>query len=96
MKSWYENQLGDQQQGFRSGRGTTDGIFITKRIQQISHKMKKPLCALFVDLTAAFDKIELHWLFSSIRQRIPGSQKLVDLLQKLYSHTTRALVKDTR
>ena len=93
MKSWYENQLGDQQQGFRSGRGTTDGIFITKRIQQISHKMKKPLYALFVDLTAAFDKIERHWLFSSIRQRMPGSQKLVDLLQKLYSHTTTALAE---
>ena len=57
MKSWYENQLGDQQQGFRSSRGTTDGIFITKRIQQISHKMKKPLYAVFVDLTAAFDTV---------------------------------------
>ena len=25
---WYENQLLDEQQGFRSGRGTTDGIYI--------------------------------------------------------------------
>ena len=55
--------------------------------------MKKPLYVLFIDLTAAFGKIERHWLFSSIRQRIPGSQKLVDLLHKLYSHTTKALAE---
>lgn len=91
IKTWYEEQICDQQQGFRSKRGTTDGIFITKQIQQISHKMKKPLYVLFVDLTAAFDKIEREWLFRSIRQRIPGSQKIVDILQKLYSYTTTAL-----
>ena len=28
MRIWYENQLLDEQQGFRSGRGTTDGIYI--------------------------------------------------------------------
>ena len=50
--------------------------------------MRKTLYVLFVDLTAAFDKI---WLFKSIRQRIPGSQKIVDLLEKLYSYTTTAL-----
>ena len=32
LKKWYDEQLLDQQQGFRSGRGTADGIFITKRI----------------------------------------------------------------
>ena len=41
MKIWYDKQLLDQQQGFRSGRGTTDGIFITKRIQQVADKTKK-------------------------------------------------------
>ena len=47
--------------------------------------------ALFIGLTAAFDKIERGWLFQSIRQRIPGSQKIVNVLQELYSHTTSAL-----
>ena len=50
LKNWYENQILDQQQGFRSGRGTTDGLFIAKRIHQITNKMKKPVYALFVDL----------------------------------------------
>ena len=37
LKQWYENQISDQQKGFRTGRGTTDGIFILKHVQQISH-----------------------------------------------------------
>ena len=39
IRNWYESQLLDEQQGFRSSRGTTDGIYIVKRIQQISHKI---------------------------------------------------------
>ena len=30
LKAWYDAQLLDQQQGFRCGRGTADGIFIIK------------------------------------------------------------------
>ena len=29
-RKWYESQLLDEQQGFRSSRGTTDGIYIVK------------------------------------------------------------------
>ena len=35
ITSWYNSQLLDQQQGFRQGRGTTDGIYIIKRIQHL-------------------------------------------------------------
>lgn len=96
MSPWYENQLLDQNQGFRSCRGTTDGIYITKRIQQISDKMKKPIYLLFVDLTAAFDHVIRKWLFMSIYQRFPpGSDKtLIELLEALYDHTTTSLAED--
>ena len=43
LKNWYDQTLLDQQQGFCSGRGTSDGIFVTKRIQQITDSMKKPV-----------------------------------------------------
>ena len=62
-RKWYEEQIMDQQQGFRSGRGTTEGIYIVKRLQQISHSTKKPIYSLFVDLSAAFDHINRDWLF---------------------------------
>ena len=82
IKDWYDKQFLDQQQGFRSGRGTTDGILITKRIQQVTDKMKKPVYLLFVDLSAAFDHIERNWLFKSIKTRFAANQdtKLIDLL----------------
>ena len=95
IKSWYDSQLLDQQQGFRSGRGTADGIYITKRIQQITDKMKKPTYILFVDLTAAFDHVVRKWLFKSIYQRFPPGTDttLIELIEALYSYTTTSLAE---
>ena len=75
--------------------GTADGIFATKRIQQISDSMKKPVYALFVDLTAAFDHVIRDWLFVSIYQRFPPNTntRLVQLLEAIYKYTTTALAE---
>ena len=61
----------DQQQGFRSGRGTADGIFTTK----------KPVYVLFV----AFDHINRDWLVKSIRQRFVNNEEttLFQILQAI-------------
>ena len=95
LKKWYEKQLLDQQQGFRSCRGTTDGIYIVKKLHQITDQMKKPAFLLFVDLSAAFDHINRDWLFKTLKQRLAAntSSKLVQLLESLYSHTTTALAE---
>lgn len=95
IKPWYDQTLLDQQQGFRSGRGTADGIFITKRIQQISDSMKKPVYVLFVDLSSAFDHVNRSWLFKSIQQRFTPDQDttLFQILQAVYHHTTTALAE---
>ena len=95
LNVWYEKQLLDQQQGFRTGRGTNDGIFRLKRIQQITNKTKTLVYALFVDLSAAFDHINRKWLFKTIRQRFSDDQEtqLIDLLDSLYQHTTTSLAE---
>ena len=92
-RNWYEEQLLDNQQGFRSGRGTSDAIYIVKRMQQISHLAKNPSHLLFVDLSAAFDHVNREWLFKSLKQRFPNqeSDKLIQLLEALYSYTTTSL-----
>ena len=54
LRSWYEAQLSDEQNGFRKDKGTTDGIYTLKRIQQITDRKKQPLFLLLVDLTAAY------------------------------------------
>ena len=91
-RKWYDKQLLDEQQGFRSYRGTNDGIYILKRIQQISQQTKRPVFALFIDLTAAFDHVIREWLFKSIKIRFPTHDNtLIDLLESLYSYTTTSL-----
>ena len=93
LKQWYNLQLCDQQQGFRQGRGTTDAIFILKRVQQICKKGKKKVYALFIDLTAAFDHVNRKWMFQSILQRLPegNNKKMFRILQSIYAYTTTAL-----
>ena len=93
LKKWYDEQLSDNQNGFRSGRGTVDGIYITKRVQQITDQMETPLCILFVDLTAAFDHVVRAWLFKSIYQRLPpgADTTLIKILQTIYESLTTAL-----
>ena len=93
IQEWYEKQLLDQQQGFRTGRGTTDGIFLAKALQQVSKKTGKEMNVLFVDLSAAFDHVDRRWLFKTIKQRLQNNIdcKLFELLETLYSSTTTAL-----
>jgi len=82
--------LSNEQNGFRQNRGTTDGIYNIKRIQQISNRKVQPLYLLFVDLSAAFDHIPRKWMFDSIRLRFQSTQStlLVDILEKLYENTS--------
>ena len=96
ISKWYNSQLADQQQGFRQGRGTTDGIFVVKRIQQICRASNKKVYALFVDLSAAFDHVNRDWMFKTITQRIPNkcNHKLIKILQEIYKHTTTSLEGD--
>ena len=95
IKDWYENQLLDQQQGFRKGRGTVDAIYNLKQVHNITNAMKKPVFLLFIDLTAAFDHVVRTWLFSSISQRLENQDenKLFKLIESLYSLTTTALAQ---
>ena len=95
IKTWYDKQLLDQQLGFRSGRGTTDGLYRIKRVQQIARRRRNRVFAIFVDLTAAFDHVNRKWLFKSIKQRFKANSdtKLFQLLEILYQHTTTSLAE---
>ncbi|XP_066926666.1 group II intron-encoded protein LtrA-like [Clytia hemisphaerica] len=90
LRPWYELQLSDEQNGFRKDRGTTEGIYTIKRIQQITDRKRQPLFLLFADLMAAFDHIPRDWLFESIRLRFDNRQStpLFDILEKFYLNTS--------
>ena len=65
LRTWYESQITDEQNGFRPNRGTTDGIYAIKQ---------QPLYLLFVDLSAAFDHIPRKWLFETINLRFTNKK----------------------
>lgn len=51
--------LQDTQAGFRKKRSTMDNIFVLNHvIQRELQKKRGKVCALFVDLRAAFDKVD--------------------------------------
>jgi hypothetical protein len=49
----------DSQAGFRKGRSTVDSVYILDHLAQSELKRKKGrMCVLFLDLWAAFDKVD--------------------------------------
>ena len=55
--------------------------------------MKKPTPVLFVDLSAAFDHVEISWLFKTIKNRLIDGEmnEVILLLKALYTYRTAAL-----
>ena len=70
-----------------------EGIYLLKRLHQITHASDKPCCILFVDLSAAFDHVNRKWIFKTINQRLSSNsnKKLFQLLESIYKYTTTEL-----
>ena len=96
LNSWYNLQLSVSQFGFRSGVGTVDAILKNKHIQRLASKTGRTIYALYIDLSAAFDKVIRSWIFHSIRIRIPEGANtiLIDLLERFYRKTKAYLRLD--
>ena len=91
IKEWYESQLLDFQNGFRSGRSTADGLYITKMTQHVAEKTNQEIFVLLVDLTAAFDRINRDCIFQTIRSRLRDRRrenKIINLLENLCRRTS--------
>lgn len=90
MSEWYEQQLDDKQNGFRQNYSTATGVLPNKLVHNIVNKKKQMAFLLFVDLTAAFDKLNRDFLWKTIKLRFrPGTgRKIINLLEHLYSSTS--------
>ena len=90
-------QLLNQQQVFRTARGTTDGICVAKVVHQITN-IKKRHMRYFFDLSAAFDHVERRWLFQTIRNMFPErfNSEMLQLLESLNSSTALAESPDNK
>ena len=68
---------------FMSGKGTTDGLFISRRMQVEFRRLEKSVTCGFVDLERAFDRVPkkvMEWALK--KKSLP--QVLVKAVRSLY------------
>lgn len=83
--------LSEGMAGFRKGRGTLDNIYIIKRVVDAEVYGKgNTVYACFVDLSAAFDKVNREKLWSIMRKK-KIDENLVRKIEELYEDTTCAV-----
>ena len=93
MREWYEHQLDDKQNGFRHDYSTATGVLTNKLVHNIVNKKKQMAFLLFVDLSAAFDKLNRDVLWKTIKLRFKpvANTKVTNLLEHLYSSTSAGI-----
>ena len=87
LKGEIENKLKESQFGFRKGKGVTDAVFVINHIidKQLTREKGK-LYACFVDLRAAFDRLNREKLEEKMR-KMGISEKLIRRIKEIYAET---------
>ena len=62
-----EHELGDEQLGFRKGRGTTDGMLSLRQLVEKRFERQGHMAFAFVDLGKAFDIVPRKMAMASLR-----------------------------
>ena len=95
LKQWmeYNNNVHEEQAGFRAGYSTLDNIFILHSVVQKVLSIKRRACyCLFVDFSKAFDTINRSSLFTRLKC-LGVHGKLLNSIISLYKNT-EACVKN--
>ena len=88
-----DQRLRKEQAGFRSGRRTTDQIFISRNILEQVNEWQATLYINFVDFEKAFDSVHRNGLWMLMNQcGIP--QKIINIVKVLYDGYESAVVEE--
>lgn len=85
--------IAEEQQGFRQNRSTTDAIFIVRQIAEKAIEFNYPAHMCFVDLTKAFDRIQLKDVIEILRKR-NVSQNIISVITSLNTNNTTCIRTD--
>jgi len=83
--------IDDMQFGFMKGKGTTDAIFIVRRMQEKFRAKGKKLYFAFVDLEKAFDRVPREVLRWAMR-KLGVEEWLVSAVLSMYTGAKTAVV----
>ena len=89
-----ESKIGENQLGFRKGRGMDDGLFTITQIIEKRREFRKDVAFGFVDLEKAFDTVPREIAFAVMRWMEVGEAE-VRMVEEMYKETT-AVVRAER
>ena len=86
VRGMTEGMIGEEQCGFRSGRGCIDQVYVMKQMSEKFVDKNKELCVAYMDLEKAYDRIDRNAMW-----RVLGvygiNGKLLRAIQSLYSES---------
>ena len=86
-----EPELGEEQLGFRKGRGTTDGMFSLRQLVEKRLEKKGHMALAFVDLEKAFDTVPRQMAITTLRwMGAPESE--VNMVEAMYENAKARVV----
>lgn len=91
IKKELDGKLRPEQAGFRSGRRTSDQIFILKNVIEQCQEWQAPLYMNFVDFEKAFDSVHRETLWK-IAAHYGVPKKLINIMKQLYKNTEVSVV----
>ena len=90
LREQVEDQLKEEQSGFRPGRSVQDHIFTIRQVTEKFLEKNLDLHLCFVDLEKAFDTVKRDELWNSLREHNIG-QNLIEAVQGFYNNPTCAV-----
>ena len=86
-----EQELGEEQQGFRKGRGTTDGMFALRQMVEKRMEMQGRMAVGFVDLEKAYDTVPRETVMATVRwMGVPEAE--ARMVEAMYERTKGRVV----
>ena len=91
LRERVEPELGEEQLGFRKGRGTTDGMFSLRQLVEKRLEKQGHMALAFVDLEKAFDTVPRQMAITTLRwMGAPESE--VKMVEAMYENTKARVV----
>ena len=91
LREKVEHKLGEEQLGFRKGRGTTDGMFALRQLVEQRLEMQGHMALAFVDLEKAVDTVPRKMATATLRwMGAPESEG--KMVEAMYENTTGRVV----
>ena len=91
LRERVEPELGEEQLGFRNGRGTTDGVFSLRQLVEKRVEKQGHMALAFVDLEKAFDTVPRKMAMATLRW-MGAHESEVTMVEAMYENTKARVV----